>query len=244
MKTKITVLLAIFSIFITTSCLNLELETSISGMGNESGELEIDEHFEKFNQIDSVELSSIEPMNNEVFSLNTIISTDPDNTLLKGSGGSYQNNNFHAWIIIKLKVCNKTRRPLYFFLPEGLLFKVSDETYQHGILMSDEFIWILPRQCRTVYLSLYCVNKGKHGSSEDIDYTPIGTTASKRMKDLISRLTNKELNISKYIMDDNLAEYEKITDNIQNIIWGLTNDETLLSDDDIKYINSLPEKED
>jgi hypothetical protein len=226
-----------------TSCLTLDVETGISGMGNDVGALEVEIPFSEFTQEDSIELLSLSSIDNKVFSLSSVIDSDTENILLKGSGGSYQNGNFHPWIIVKVIITNKSNRPRFFFFPSGLLFRTNDTEYQHGILMSDVFVWTFPYQTRTIYLSLYCINYGKHGSSEENTFTILGTTKSTKIKGLLKRLNDKEINITKYISDGNIERYEEVSDRIQTMIWNMTNHETLLSDEDIDFINNIQEKE-
>jgi len=239
---KLFILLGIIVISFT-SCLTLDVNPGISGMGNDDGALEVELPFAKFTQEDSVELLSLSSVNNEEFSLSSTIESDKENTLLKGSGGSYRNGNFHSWVIVKITITNKSNRPRFFYFPAGLLFRTNNLEYQHGILMSDVFIWIFPYQTRTFYLSLYCINYGKHGSSDENTFTILGTTKSTKIKGLIKRLNNKELNISKYISEDNLERYEEVSDRVQTMIWNMTNNETLLSDEDIDFIKTIQEKE-
>ena len=242
---NLTKILLIFTMsYFLTSCLNLDLKTGISGMGETSGNLEVKTPFNQIPQADSIELSGLSPIDNESYNITSIIQNDTDNSLLKGAGGSFQNESFHPWIIVKITICNKSNRLRHFFFPPGLLFQVNNQEYQNGILMSPVYVYVFPYQCRTINLLLFCINKSRHGSSKEINYTILGTTNSTKMNGLIKNLEHKDINISSYISNNDIDRYNEISDRIQQMIWNMTNHETLLSDDDLKFIRNIPNKPD
>jgi len=54
-------------------------------------------------------------------------------------------------------------------------------------------------------------------------------------------LKNKKINIEQYFKEtDGMDKYEDIVAFLQNILWNVTDSESGLLDDDIEYINSIP----
>ena len=241
MKT-IKLLLVLFISTIFSSCEFLNVETSIPGMGDSDKPLEVEIPFEQIEEPDSVFITNLNS-----FSLkdeyNIIISSDSSYNTLKGSGGSYHNGHWTPWITIKLELYNESNHPLCFVFPGGLLFEVNNQEYQHGILISPVIIWVLPHQHRTIYLMLYCINYGKSGSDENVNYKILGITGSPEIKEIVELVKDKDINIDNYILNNDLEKFYNMTDKIQNIIWNLTNFKHKLSKEDKEYLRNIPVKE-
>ncbi len=255
---KLTSILFIASLFLIgfTSCEKQGEEPgNIPGMGNTPGELQIKEEFKApegvvmDTKLQGVEETTVE----SIFSQNKLKSTNSGWGFF-GCGGSNWQGDFTLWVIVKLIAQNTNDDEMCFTIPTGTVFEVSDQEYQNGIVISPIEICIEPHSSCEVNLVLMCLNKGKTGSKSDVFYTLLGVTASQTMWNLLNLLQGKMCNIENYLYaspsaklkaesEGDIEEYKDIADHIQNAIWQLTNDGKELTEDQIQYFQSLPDKE-
>jgi hypothetical protein len=224
---KILFLLA-FSFIVAVTFLSCSKDKSdnddpgnIPGMGDAGGELEVEDplSFEiglsLVGDIVGFKVNS-EPLDNPV-----------------GSGGQ--------WVILDILVQNETDKLANFYLPGGAVVECQKEGFQHAISINRVDISIEAEQTKNCKLLVYCINKGRSGSSPDITYLIKGVSNSDRMMRLVEALEDKKIDIRNYL-PDNRAEFEEMCIEIQDIVWAITNGSGL-DDEDWAFINSLPDIE-
>jgi hypothetical protein len=129
------------------------------------------------------------------------------------------------------------------YLRAGTVFEVNLAGYQNGISLAPVVICLSPGEVRIVTLYLYCINYGKSDSDNSATYKILGVTESEVMLDLVNALKGKMVNYEDYMIyyGDGAGDfYIDVRDNLQKIVWHITNGDGM-TDADIAYINSLPE---
>jgi hypothetical protein len=220
-----------------------EAPNEIPGMGNSTEALEVTaydlpEGIEIVGDITGFEEEAIAALPEN--SLKSASKIDCSNENWYGSGGN--------WVRIKITLQNTSGRNRTVFLPKGLVFQVDKSDYQHALLL--QWVWfnLKPKSTRTIYLNLYCINKGKNGSDINSYYKLLGITKSKLIWELLNIIAWKKINFEHYpcsvLKSANIEEvdYPGIVDNLQDAVWALTNGKGL-TNEHITFIESLPELE-
>lgn len=228
---------------------------AIAGMGDASGELVVTPYdLPEGISIDG-DISGVDLNEN-----GSVTASAEEKTLLKSwsFGNSYPNyGNGGQWIKLKLTISNDYSGKRTLFFPKGLVFKVNKSEYQHGILLQWTWFVLNPNSTRSIYLNLFCINKGKHGSSDDVQYTMAGITKSSLMWTLLNKIGWRKIN-SEHIFphnealkssgnlkssEEDLVEYyEEISELLQDAVWSITNGDGLTAQQ-IQEIEALPELE-
>ncbi len=262
MKTQIKLLVIIITILFLASCEKKEnISAGIPGMGETEGELEIKETFVATD-------GTLDGITFNIQGAEQITSDDllsPSQNQLKstslhwnyyGCGGSWHNSSFKFWIRIKLTLTNSSDSEKCVVFPAGLVFKVNEPGYQNGILLQRVRVCIDPNTTKQIYLFTFCLNKGRDGSNANVTYTMPGITGSDWLwKYMLNILENKKINIENFLYTSSsaqlklaneldLTKFEEVSDHLQNAVWTLTNDGEELSQEQIDYLHSIPEKED
>lgn len=257
MKKGVVYLMALLLVMSVYSCQKEESEEAagaIAGMGETSGELvvspyELPDGIEIQGDINGVDVNE----DNEVAAF------AENKSLLKSwnFGNSYPDyGNGGQWIKVRITVSNSHHSPRTIFFPKGLVFKVNHEGYQHGILLQWTWFVVNPGSSRTILLNLYCLNKGRNGSSSDAQYSIAGVTESRVMWKLLNRIGWRKINCEHYFPnnsnlkstnglkgDEDLVEhYEDISNLLQDAVWSITNGDGLTAQQ-IQEIEALPELE-
>lgn len=191
--------------------------SNIPGMGEAGGELE-------------VEGPSSYPIQPSIIGDITGVEVNPlptDNAV--GSGG--------GWVILDLEIENTTDEPADFYLLGGSVIECRKVGYQHAICINRIDVSVEAESSKNIKLLVYCINRGRSGSSPDISYIIKGVSSSDRMMRLVEALEDKKIDIRDYL-PDNKNEFIEISKKIQDIVWAITNGSGL-SDDDWTFINSL-----
>lgn len=191
---------------------------NIPGMGDAGGELEVDGPLSF-----PIGLSLVGDITG--FEVNTLPLENP-----AGSGGQ--------WVILDMSIQNVTDKDANFYLPGGSVVECQKEGYQHAICINRVEISVEAEKTKQCKLLVYCINKGRSGSSPEIIYQIIGVSNSDRIMRLVEALENKKIDIRDYL-PDNRAEFEALCLQIQDVIWEITNGSGL-DDEDWAFINSLP----
>ena len=248
-------ILALVAVGFTSCEEKEEVPGGIPGMGNTPGELEIKEPFVAPEGITINLESENEATLGSLFSTQTQLkSTNRSSNSIRGCGGSIFGNDLTFWIKVKLTIQNTASEERCFELPAGLVFKVSDKEYQHGIVVSPVKICVEGNSFCDFSLVLMCINKGRNGTDTDVTYEMVGLTQSTQMWTLINLLYNRMVNIGFYLGDTpaaglksantlDLEKYKEVADHIQNAVWTITNTEEGLSQEQIEYFKNLPEIE-
>lgn len=224
---------------------------SIAGMGEASGDIavtsfDLPEGLSFDGDISGVDLNGDDGVVASVEDKNLLKSWNFGNLFPDyGSGGQ--------WIKLKLTISNNHDIPRTLFFPKGLVFKVNKPEYQHGILLQWTWFVIKAHSSRTIYLNLFCINKGRHGSSSDVQYTMAGIAQSSVMWNLLNRIGWRKINCEHYFnqsedlkstgglksTEDLVAQYEEISELLQDAVWSITNGDGLTAQQ-IQDIEALP----
>ncbi len=250
-------ILAIVAVGFTSCEEKEEVPGGIPGMGDTPGELEVKE---PFTLPEGLVISDVQGVDEGVVTVDDIL--NPSSQLkssqyvdladLYGCGGSYLRNTFRAWITIRLTIQNTSAERKCFRFQQGLLFEVSDPQYQNGVLCNDVDICLEPNTYRHVYLWVVCINKGKDGSSANVTYKLKGVSDSKTLWDqCFNRIKGKRTNWRHYSDGTSTAlksattydieQYKEAADHIQNAVWTLTNDGVDLTEEQVDYLENLPD---
>ena len=194
-----------------------EVPGQIPGMGDAGGDLEVIAPFvlpEGISFVGKIKGAgdSPEPLKGElVFIANTKLK---DYSPILGSGGQ--------WLALELIFENATSVNKDIVIPAGCVFEAQEEGYQHGIVLQDVRIHVLGNNQIQIKLYLYCINKGKEGSSSVSTYVIRGVSTSEWIAKLVLALEYKKIDISEFT-EQELEEYDRITTAIQDIVWAITN---------------------
>jgi hypothetical protein len=192
---------------------------NIPGMGDEGGELEVDEPY-TYSLAPSIVGDIIGGTVNPMPTENAV-----------GSGG--------GWVILDILLENTTEKEAYFSLAGGSVIECQTASYQHAISIRRVDVSVEAESTKGFKLLVYCINRGRSGSSPDITYIIKGVTSSDRMMRLVEALEDKKIDIRDYL-PDHISEFVELSKKIQDIVWAITNDSGL-NDEDWVFINSLPD---
>lgn len=190
---------------------------NIPGMGDTGGELEVEETV--FYPIESFIIGDITGVNVNPMPTENVV----------GSGG--------GWVILDVEIENTTDKEADFYLLGGSVIECLEEGYQHAICIERVDLIVDANSSKRINLLVYCINRGRSGSSPDISYTIKGISSSDRMMRLVEALENKKIDVLDYLPDSEV-EFIELCKKLQDIIWEITNGEGL-SDEDWDFINSL-----
>lgn len=243
---KIIFILAIAMLVAFTACQKeevvVEAPGEIPGMGNAVGELQVQE---PFNLPDGIELvgsvGGLEPgTTGNIAAEGGLKSTETWRCY--GSGG--------RWVKLAVTLKNTSNKYRTVFFPRGLLFKVNKEGYQHAMTLQWTWVCIQPNAERSFALNTYCINKGKHGSDPQANFSILGITNSETMWRLLRMIGWRKINLEHYqqigtttaLKADELT-YDEIQENLQDAVWSMTNGAGLI-EEQIQFIESIPMLED
>ncbi|MFT5749510.1 MAG: hypothetical protein ACI93S_000771 [Ancylomarina sp.] len=213
-----------------------EVPGEIPGMGNAGGDLEVVAPFvlpEGISFVGTIKGfgDSEVPLAGEAFPNIGSQLKDYEGPVL-GSGGQ--------WLALELIFDNASSVNKDVVIPAGCVFEVQEDGYQHGIVLQDVRIHVLGNNQIQVKLYLYCINKGKEGSSSVTTYVIRGVSTSEWIAKLVAALEYKKIDVSDFTPEE-LEEYNRISEAIQEIVWGITNGYGV-NDRDWDFINALIDK--
>jgi len=186
-------------------------------------------------------IKSVFELPDGIFLINQINEPDPnDTTNVKfGSGKSER---------LKITLFNSTSSSRTVFLPKGLIFKNSTPGYHNGILLQTTWMTIEAGTRRDVIVELFCINSGLIHDGQDSDYYFLGVSDSPTFSHLLDLIGWRKINYemiygsfkgSQPVTPSGPA-YSDITARLQTIIWNLTDLGIGISDEDKKFIESIP----
>jgi len=210
--------------------------SSIPGMGEAGGELQVSAPFVL---PEGVTLISIEGIDDPI-----ITTTFEESALKSSSRFGYRNNcrgSGGDWMALKMTFRKKNSNCKEIFLPAGCVFESDDEESQNGIVMQDiKLIFEELQETITAKIYLYCINKGRRGTSYRVNYNLKGITDCKIILDVITALQNKRIDISDFT-DEDLDDYKEICSYLQDCVWKITNGNGL-EDNDWNFIKRLRDR--
>ena len=211
-----------------------EAPGNIPGMGNNQGQLEISESFDMPEDISIVgTITGVEEEEATTASLKSYSNLD-----CFGSGQD---------VILKVTLQNNSTSSRTVFFPKGLVWKCVTGDFQHGIQIQTTWLNLSAGQQRTITIRLYCANLHMDTPDDSGIYEILGVTSSKvlwRFLDLIQwRMVNYEMLVENSLKagTSDLPEYTDMAAKLQTMIHKLTDTGETLSDEDISFIESIPE---
>lgn len=215
---------------------------NIPGMGNAGGELEVLKPFvlpEGISIAGEVRGAGDSPVSLDG---NAILRNESN---LKDYDGRYGSGG--QWVMLNLVLENSTPVDQEVVIPAGCVFEYNhdenetdDNNYQHGICLQEIRITIFGSARHNIILFVYCINKGKEGSNNLVSYIIRGTSTSRLIAFLVDALKFKKIDVSDFTNDE-MDEYNRITDRIQEIVWAITNGSGLTQDDK-DFIRALSDR--
>jgi hypothetical protein len=224
-------LIALFTFSVLfTSCDNddeiiNDLPGQIPGLGDNKGELTGVE----FKLPEGVQLDG------------DILTSTVDDVLQIGSW--WDGNGSGGCVKLTLRLKNLTNKAVDVELPAGLIMESLSGEYQNGVLLKKTRITVLASdETQPFLLEMYGGNKSLQHTSvtktEKYEFAVVSN--SSLIVDLCNRLANKKINKEEFGSSVDNYNYEGYTSMVQSMLWSLT-DGKGLTEDDIEYINSLPD---
>lgn len=154
-------------------------------------------------------------------------------TVYRGSG--------YGYVDLYLSLHNTNSNTTTVEFPAGLILENVEGYCQNGVLLKKTVVQIPANGEMMLSLSFYCGNAHK-GAAGSYDQYVLGVvTDAAPLIELCERVKNKKINIEEYdaTSETDYYEYYAIVDMLQDIVWNVTDYEGL-TEEDINYINSLP----
>ncbi|SMO50800.1 hypothetical protein SAMN06265379_10268 [Saccharicrinis carchari] len=172
-------------------------------------------------------------------------STSASSSFVYGSGGDVK---------LKLTLKNTSNRSRTIFLPKGLIWESTSAEYQHGIQLQTIWISLMGKQTKEVVINLYCANFHLlPGPDHNIVYHILGVTSSRiiwRFLDMIGwKMINYEMfagnqpSPGSHLKSGEGPSIDVISARLQSILHKLTDNGSPITDEDISFIESIPDVE-
>ena len=147
----------------------------------------------------------------------------------------------YGYVDLLLSLRNTNNRTSTVEFPAGLIFENVEGYCQNGVLLKKTVVEIPANTDVRVSLSFYCGNHYRGAAGSYNSYTLGVVTDAAPLIDLCERVKDKKINIEEYdpTSTDDYYSYGDIISRLQDIVWHVT-DGTGLTEEDIRYINSLP----
>lgn len=136
-----------------------------------------------------------------------------------------------SYVDLYIKFLNSLNSDTTVIIPGGLIFIDSTKVYQHGFILQPLTIPLFANDTTFAVLRAYCINLNRDPSDWDAVYYTGPTTNNSELVKVVSILKAKEL-----ITMDN---YDTVSE-IQSIIWDITDNNQILTQAQIDFLNSLP----
>ena len=148
----------------------------------------------------------------------------------------------YGYVDLLIPLRNTRLTPVEVTIPAATIIVSQSGECQHGVLIKKVTFTIPANGSYRLILSLYCGNLSKSSAYSSDIYVWGVVSNAKALLDLCDRVKNKKINIEEFSRTSNTDYnvYEDQVDELQSIVWEITDFSGKLSDDDIRYINSLP----
>jgi len=237
---KVLIGFILMSFFTVISCEKdkIDIPGNIPGMGNTKGELQIKQKYELPKGINIVgEITGVKSGIGKTGEIINNVWDAKTDCPIYGSGG---------FVRLKLNLLNYRNYPITVFFSKGLIFKCNFGGFQESMCGQTTWACIPPNTLRSIYLDLYCLNKGIPSPDNTGKYSILGITASKTMWDLLNLIGWRKINYEMCFPRPGKGieaepAYEEIIERMQTVIHNLTNYGSELSADDIAFIQNIPE---
>lgn len=146
-----------------------------------------------------------------------------------------------GYVDLLIPMRNGRSGPITVTFPAGTILRSQNANRQHGVLIKKVAVTIPANSDYYLCLAFYCGNAHK-GSAGSNDVYELGVVTNARpLLDLCDRVKNKKINIEDFSRTSygDYGIYNSQIGRLQSIVWEIT-DEEGLSEEDIAYINALP----
>ena len=161
------------------------------------------------------------------------------------AGEDIENHHYgsgYGYVDLLISLRNTRTNPVEVTIPAASIFVSKAGDCQNGVLIKKVTFTIPANSVYLLCLSLYCGNSSKSAAGYSDQYVFSVVSNAKPLLDLCDRVKNKKINIEEFSKSSS-SDREKYTtqvDVLQDIVWHITDYTGKLSNDDISYINSLP----
>jgi len=193
------------------------------------------------NNLDNLEVKDIYELPRGIYLINQIKEADLKDTA-SSKFGSGKNER------LKITLFNSNTSPRTVFFPKGLIFKNSIPGYHNGILLQTTWVTLEAGDRREIIVELYCINSGLLHNNQESHYNFLGISDSPTILQLLDLLSWRKINYemiygsfkgSQPVTPSGPA-YSDITARLQTIVWNLTDLGISISEEDQKFIESIP----
>ncbi len=231
---KSLILLMVIPIIGLTSCEKDKLG-DIEGMGDNTGKLQVKEPYKLPEGI--LMLGDV----------TGVISPDTKSTGLKSAIDTKSGISFFGsgrYVRLQLTLLNTKPNTRTVFFPKGLVWKCNNGSYQNGLTCQTSWVCIPANSTRSIYIDVYCANANLLSNpTTNTTYQILGITTSRTIWKLLDLIGWKKINYEMYqqFTKADGPGYDEITQRMQVMVHQLTDIGTGLSDEDIAFIQSIPE---
>lgn len=233
---KYTVLFVVIAFIGLMSCESDSLG-DIEGMGDNPGELKVKE---PYNLPDGILLlGDVTGAENP-----GLKSTGLKSAFDTKSGISFYGSG--RYVRLQLNLLNTKEYARTVFFPKGLVWRCNNGGYQNGLTCQTTWVCIPANTSRLINVDVYCANANLLSNpTQSTTYQILGVTSSKTMWGLLDRIGWRKINFE-MLQTDTKADgptYEEITERLQVMVHQITDLGTGLTEEDIEFIQSIPELE-
>ena len=147
----------------------------------------------------------------------------------------------YGFVDLLIPLQNTRATPVTVTFPAATILVSKAGDCQNAVLIKKVTFTIPALSDYLLCTSFYCGNLSK-GSAYYNDVYILGVVSdAKPLLDLCDKVKNKKINIEEFVRtnSDDQSIYNSQVDRLQDIVWNVT-DFSGITDDDIKYINELP----
>jgi len=148
----------------------------------------------------------------------------------------------YGYVDLLIPLRNTRSTPVEVTIPAATIILSKAGDCQHGVLIKKVTFTIPANGSYRLILSLYCGNLSKDSAGTGDIYIWGVVSNAQALLDLCDRVKNKKINIEEFVSTSSTDEntYDRQVSRLQSIVWEITDYSGKLSDDDIAYINALP----
>jgi hypothetical protein len=136
-----------------------------------------------------------------------------------------------TYVDLYLTLHNTLTTDSIFTIPGGLIFIDSTKTHQHGFVLQTVSIPVLALDTTYAVIKAYCANLSRSSSSWEAIYHFGPVSNNSELVKIVNILKTKQLLT--------YMDYE-VSNEIQDIVWDVTDYNQILTQAQLNYLNSLP----
>ncbi len=161
-----------------------------------------------------------------------------------GSRSEAMNQYFgsgYGYVDLLIPLRNTRNQDVTVTFPAGLILRNDAGDCQNGVLIKEVKVIVPSGEDYYLNLAFYCGNKYKSSAGSSDVYSLGVISDASPLLDLCERVKDKKINIEEFDPTSYTDYYQYLyqVDELQDIVWAVTDKEGL-TEEDIEYINSLP----